>query len=132
MKTPFKKSSIVDTVVNIGLGGAANAAMDYVVESVPTLQSLGETTTNIIKIGVGAVAGSMLTNKYARAAADGLAVVGASDLIKGYIQGATTPNPAPNPGGNGTGRVAFMGNPGIKYRGFKKGAGMVGTVPFMG
>lgn len=129
MKNPFKKSSIVDTVVNIGLGGAANAAMDYVVESVPTLQSLDETTTNIIKIGVGAVAGSMLTNKYARAAADGLAVVGASDLIKGYIQGATT---TPAPGGNGTGRVAFMGKPGINYRGFKKGAGMVGTVPFMG
>lgn len=128
MKNPFKKSSIVDTVVNIGLGGAANAAMDYVVESVPTLQSLGETTTNIIKIGVGAVAGSMLTNKYARAAADGLAVVGASDLIKGYIQGATTPAP----GGEGTGRVAFMGKPGIKHNGFKKGAGMVGTVPFMG
>ena len=128
MKNPFKKSSIVDTVVNIGLGGAANAAMDYVVESVPTLQSLGETTTNIVKIGVGAVAGSMLTNKYARAAADGLAVVGASDLIKGYIQGKTTPAP----GGEGTGRVAFMGKPGIKYRGFKKGAGMVGTVPFMG
>ena len=75
MKNPFKKSSIVDTVINVGVGGAANVAMDYAVENIDALKSLGLTTVNIIKIGVGAVVGSMVNNKYARAAADGLVTV---------------------------------------------------------
>ena len=36
-KNPFKKSSIIDTVVNVGVGGAANVAIDYVVEQVDAI-----------------------------------------------------------------------------------------------
>ena len=88
MKNPFKKSSIVDTVVNVGIGGAANVAVDYVFGSVDALATLGDTTKNAIKIAAGAIAGSMISNKYARAAADGIAVVGASNLIASYLPGA--------------------------------------------
>ena len=124
MKNPFKKSSIVDTVVNVGLGGAANVAMDYAVENIDALKSLGSTTVNIIKIGVGAVVGSMITNKYARAAADGLATVGASDLIKSYITDG------------GTSGVPFMGTgrmtPGQRgFRVARKPVRGTGEVPFM-
>ena len=120
---PFKKSSIVDTVINVGVGGAANVAMDYAVENIDFLKSLGDTTVNIIKIGVGALAGSMVSNRYARAAADGLATVGASDLIKSYI----TTAPASGVPFMGTGRTRT----GQKNFRIVKPARGTGRVPFM-
>ena len=89
-KNPFKKQSIVDTVVNVGIGGAANVAIDYVVSQVEAIQSLGDTTINAAKIALGAVAGSMVSNKMLRAACDGIATVGVSNLVKGLMDGDTT------------------------------------------
>lgn len=89
-KNPFKKSSIIDTVVNVGIGGAANVAIDYVVGQVDALQSLGDTTINALKIAAGAVVGSMVSDKFARAAADGVATVGVSNLIAGLMKDEST------------------------------------------
>lgn len=89
-KNPFKKQSIIDTVVNVGIGGAANVAIDYVVSQVEAIQSLGETTINAGKIALGAVVGSMVSNKMLRAAADGVATVGVSNLISGLMAGEAT------------------------------------------
>ena len=91
MKNPFKKQNIIDTVVNVGVGGAANVAMDYVFNSVSTLQSLGATTKNAVKIAAGAIGGSLIGGKYARAAFDGIATVGASELISGLVAGSEAP-----------------------------------------
>lgn len=85
MKKLFNKKNITDTVVNLAVGGGANAAMDYAVSKVDALSSLSADTVNYIKIGVGVLAGTMTGNKYLRAAADGLATVGASQLISGLI-----------------------------------------------
>lgn len=85
VKNPFKKSSIIDTVVNVGIGGAANVAIDYVVSQVDAIQSLGDTTINAGKIALGALVGSMVSNKMLRAAADGVATVGVSNLIAGLM-----------------------------------------------
>ena len=87
MKNPFKKSSIKDTVVAVGVGGAANVGFDYLYNL--TGLSLGETTKNAIKIAGGAILGSMVSSKIARAAADGIAVVGVSDMIASYMGGST-------------------------------------------
>lgn len=84
-KNPFKKQSIIDTVVNVGVGGAANVAIDYVVNQVDAIKSLGDTTVNMLKIAAGAVVGSMVSNKIARAACDGVATVGVSNLIAGMM-----------------------------------------------
>lgn len=84
-KNPFKKSSIIDTVVNVGIGGVANVAIDYVVSQVDAIQSLGDTTINAGKIALGALVGSMVSNKMLRAAADGVATVGVSNLIAGLM-----------------------------------------------
>ena len=35
MSKVFKKSSIVDTLVNVGIGGGANVAMDYLYGLIP-------------------------------------------------------------------------------------------------
>ena len=84
-KNPFKKQSIMDTLTNVGIGGAANVAIDYVVSSVDELAKLDSTTINAIKIGVGVLGGTMSSNKMIRAAVDGIAVVGVSNLVQGLI-----------------------------------------------
>lgn len=94
-KNPFKKQSIIDTVVNVGIGGAANVAIDYVVGQIDAIQSLGDTTINALKIAAGAVVGSMVSDKFARAAADGVATVGVSNLIAGLMADDASPAPAP-------------------------------------
>ena len=111
----------MDTVVNVGVGGAANVAMDYAFAKVDALASLGGTTKKAIKIAVGAIGGAMTTNKYLRAAADGIATVGASELISSYIDTPATTEGLPE----GTiGRVRHLGQ-----RGFKRAkvAGMGGA-----
>lgn len=91
-KNPFKKSSIADTLINVGVGGAANVAVDYVMDQVDAVATMDETTKNVVKIVSGAVVGGMISNKYGRAAADGIAVVGVSNLISGLMdkQAVTT------------------------------------------
>lgn len=125
MKNPFKKSSIIDTVINVGVGGAANVAMDYIFSQVDALASLEPTTKNIVKIVAGAVGGSMVSNKYVRAAADGVATVGVSNLIVSYISTEETAAPetaAPAGLAKGTiGRAYRMGQ-----RGFRKVSGIAG------
>ena len=104
-KNPFKKQSIIDTVVNVGIGGAANVAIDYVVDQVDAIKSLGDTTVNIMKIAAGAVVGSMVSDKFARAAADGVATVGVSNLIAGLMKDESTTAPGGLPYGTISGRV---------------------------
>lgn len=104
-KNPFKKSSIIDTVVNVGVGGAANVAIDAVVDSFEAIKSLGDTTINAIKIVAGSVVGSMVSNKVARAACDGVATVGVSNLIAGLMNGTATQGSAGLPHGTISGRV---------------------------
>ena len=121
-KNPFKKSSIIDTVVNVGIGGASNVAIDYVVNQVEAIQSLGDTTINALKIAAGAIVGSMVTDKFARAAADGVATVGVSNLIAGLMSEDETPAPANGlPYGTISGRV-IPGN--RAYRRAKKVSGV--------
>ena len=79
----------MDTVVNVGIGGAANVAIDYVVSQVEAIQSLGDTTINAAKVALGAVVGSMVSNKMLRAACDGVATVGVSNLVSGLLADAT-------------------------------------------
>ena len=127
MKNPFKKSSIIDTVVNVGVGGAANVAMDYAIASVDALASLGETTKNVVKIALGAVAGSMISNKYARAAFDGIATVGAANLVSGYINGTDAAPAADDAPASGLpfgtiGKAYRLGQ-----RGFRRRVSGVGT-----
>lgn len=121
MKNPFKKSSITDTLINVGVGGAANAAMDYAVANVSALASVAE-YTNYIKLGVGVIGGTMVSGKIARAAFDGLATVGASDLIKSFIPATPT---------SGVPFIGYASKPRRPIRDVRN-ARPTGAVPFMG
>ena len=128
MKNPFKKQSIVDTLIAVGVGGAANVAMDYAFAQVDALASLGDTTKNAIKIAAGALGGAMAKNKYVRAATDGIATVGVSNLIDSYINASASPEAATAPSGAPfIGRIRSTGNRAFKRHAVKGAAG----VPFM-
>lgn len=89
-KLKFKKDNITDTVLNTAIGGAGNVVFDMAWEYMPdAVTNLGDTAKNAIKLIGGAVAGSMVSNKYLRALTNGFAVVGASDLISGLVTGNT-------------------------------------------
>lgn len=104
MKNPFKKQSAIDTLINVGVGGAANVAVDYLINQVDFIKQWGDTTVNIIKIAGGAVVGSMISNKYARLACDGVATVGVSNLISSFMDEPSTEGAAGLPYGT-IGRV---------------------------
>lgn len=84
-KSLFKKKSIMDSLVNVGVGGAANVAIDYAWSALGQSVASLEEYKNIIKVAGGALVGSMVTSKVARAAADGVATVGVANLIAGLM-----------------------------------------------
>lgn len=87
-KNLFKKQGVIDTLMALGLGGAGNAVMDMAVENVDALNSLNPTTINLIKVGVGVAGGALTTNKTIHQVTDGVAVVGASEIVKSIIDGS--------------------------------------------
>ena len=128
-KNPFKKQSLTDTLVNVGIGGAANVALDYVLDMVdPAGTMLSGTTKNIVKIVGGALVGGMAANKMLRAATDGIAVVGVSNLISELMDETTeTPEPAPAGLAHGTiGRVR-TGDHYFKKKAKKNGFSIAGS-----
>ncbi len=131
MKNPFKKQSVIDTLVNVGIGGAANVAFDYAAAKIDAIASLESTTKNAIKIGIGVLGGTMIRNKYARAAVDGIATVGVSNLVASYI--TDTPEAAASASGLPYGTISGVGRLRLGQRGFRRGrvAG-VGGADFMG
>lgn len=120
----FKKKSIMDSLVNVGVGGAANVAIDYAWNALgDTVASLAE-YKDIIKVAGGALVGSMVSGKVARAAADGVATVGVSNLISGLM--GTNAGTAGLPAGT-IGSVR-AGNP---YFGKKKSSGFTVSDAFI-
>lgn len=113
-KRLFKKKSIMDSLVNVGVGGAANVAIDYAWSALGQSVASLEEYKNIIKVAGGALVGSMVTSKVARAAADGVATVGVANLIAG-LMGTEESSTSGLPAGT-IGRVQ-AGNP---YFGKKK------------
>lgn len=122
MKNPFKKSSVIDTLTNVGIGGAANVAMDYAVSQIDYLAGLGATTINAAKIALGVLGGTMTNNKMIRAAVDGIAVVGVSSIVKDVLADTTKETAAGLPQGT-------VGRPRPGNRHFRR---QVAGVDFMG
>lgn len=109
-KNPFKKRSMTDTLVNVGVGGAANVAADYLLNMVqPEDDPWKPDTVNIVKLAVGVLGGTMVSNRILRAACDGIATVGVSNLVSGLMNDtADTGDPLPDNTGGGTDTVSGM------------------------
>lgn len=100
----FKKQNITDTLTNVGIGGAANVAVDYLVNSVDALKELDPMYVKLAKVAIGALGGTMTSNKYLRAAVDGIATVGVSELVSDAVNGTLTTTNT----GNGDGGAAGL------------------------
>lgn len=137
-KNPFKKKGITDTLTNVGIGGAANVAIDYAVSKVEALSSLDATTLNAIKIGVGVLGGTMTTNKFIQAAVHGVATVGVSNLVQGLLDETTATgtdtgtDTTLNGLAKGTIGVIRPGNPYYRRPIRKRSVAGVGSNGFMG
>ena len=87
-KNPFKSKNIVDTMINVGIGGAANVAVDYAINSLAL--DIEPDYMNLGKFILGTVGSSMVSNRYVKAAMDGVAVVGASNYFSKLLTETTT------------------------------------------
>ena len=92
-KNPFKKGNVVDTLINVGVGGAGNVAADYIIDSIQkdAKEPWSPDTINLGKFIIGSVGSAMVSNKYAKALMDGFAVVGASNYISSLMADSAAP-----------------------------------------
>ena len=136
-KNPFKKDSIIDTAINVCTGGAANALVDMAVNYIFTdpEKAPSAMTVNIGKFVGGVVLGSMAgKNQMLRAAVDGIATVGVSNLVSDLVA-----NGFDSESGEGTsgfkrdvmGRVR-AGHSRLARRIKKRGVGNAPANPIMG
>lgn len=127
MKNPFKQLNLVDTASNLVLGGGANVAMNVAVSKIDALAGLSKSTVDWIKVGVGVLGGVVFKNKYARQAFDGLATVGASEIVSEWADSLGVTDPVTPTTGlpKGTvGRLVEMGQRDFIRRYKKKVAGV--------
>ena len=122
MKNPFKKQNVMDTVVTVGIGGAANVAIDAVVDSYNKTATtpVDDVYVHAGKFVIGAIGSAMVGNRYAKAALDGVGVVGASNLIAYLMEDTETtkktkPEPDPKTAGIPYGTIGRIKTPNAGY-----------------
>ena len=103
MKKIFKKESAISTAINVGLGGAANVAIDLAIENIDQLAGVSEDYINGGKFVAGVLGSSLTSNRYLKAAMDGIATVGAANLAKSLMAGETKKEDEGDGNGNGDG-----------------------------
>lgn len=123
-KNPFKKQAAMDTLVNVGIGGAANVAIDYALAQIDAVATADPTYVNVGKIAAGALVGSMVSSKTLRAACDGVAVVGVSNLVSGLVSSTTGKEGA---AGLPAGTVAGCGRVRLGNRRFRRAGRVAGV-----
>lgn len=84
-KKLFDTKNIIDTAVNVGIGGAANVAIDYAVQNVEALSDMDQSTINLGKFALGVIGSAMVSDKMVKAAFDGVATVGISNFVANIL-----------------------------------------------
>lgn len=116
----FQKQNILTTLMNVGIGGAANVAVDTIVANVDALNTINSKYIKIAKIGLGILGGSLTSNKVLRAATDGIATVGASEIVSELINAEeAAPAPAAGLPAGTIGRLRTLGNRSFMHRGVR-------------
>lgn len=97
-KNLFNTKNLIDGMINIGVGGAANVAIDKIIDSIEMETPLEADTINLGKFVLGVVGSSMVSNKIVKAAMDGVATVGISNYVSTMLAdtGTTTTAGLPN------------------------------------
>ena len=81
----FKKENVVDTAISVGLGGVANVAVDAALNEISALKDVSEDYINGGKFLVGVIGSTLVSNRYVKAAMDGVATVGIANMAKSLM-----------------------------------------------
>lgn len=114
----FNTKSAIATGTSVFFAGAGSAVADWLLAKYDVIPADYQQYTNIGKVIVGAVAGSMIKNQIAKSAFDGIATVGAANLVAGWLpedQTKETSTPAGLPEG-------MIGRLRMGQRGFRRAA----------
>lgn len=98
MKKAFKKFNLNSTISNVtamALAGAGSAGVDWLLKKYDVIPgSWDDTIVNAVKVAGGAILASMVDGKtlygIPKAVGDGVATVGAYNLMLGFLPDATT------------------------------------------
>lgn len=85
----FNTKSAIATGTTVLVAGAGSAVADWLLAKYDVIPADYQQYTNIGKVIVGAVAGSMIKNQIAKSAFDGIATVGAANLVAGWLPEGT-------------------------------------------
>ena len=124
MKNPFKLNNVLSTGAAVLIGGGANVLADWGIAQMDLSEDYKK-YVNGAKIVVGAVGGSMVNGKkygWLKSAMDGIAIVGASNLINGLIN----TEPATGLPEGTIGRIR-LGQRGFRHPAGKRVAGLGGA-----
>lgn len=115
----FNTKSIIATGTAVLAAGAGSALADWLLAKYDVIPAEYAEYTNVGKVLIGAVAGSMMTNQIAKSAFDGIATVGAANLVAGWLP--TTGTPEPTPAGLPEGMIGRlrMGQKGFRKAGIR-------------
>ena len=118
----FNTKSVIATGTAVLAAGAGSALADWLLAKYDVIPAEYAEYTNVGKVLLGAVAGSMLTNQIAKSAFDGIATVGAANLVAGWLP-TTGASEAAAPAGLPEGTIGRLR---MGQRGFRK-AGIRGV-----
>lgn len=84
----FNTKSAIKTGTSVLVGGIGSAIADWLLAKYDIIPADYQQYTNAGKVVVGAIAGSMVKNDIVKSAFDGIATVGAAELVKGFLPDA--------------------------------------------
>lgn len=125
----FNTKSVIATGTAVLAAGAGSAVADWLLAKYDVIPAEYAEYTNVGKVLIGAVAGSMLTNQIAKSAFDGIATVGAANLVAGWLP---TDTPKDDPAKPATGLPeGTIGRLRMGQKGFRRGIRGVNGAVFM-
>ena len=121
----FSTKSAIATGTAVLTAGVGSAVADWLLAKYDVIPADYQQYTNIGKVIVGAVAGSMMTNQIAKSAFDGIATVGAANLVKEWLpeNGTTKEEETATPAGLAQGTIGRLR---MGQRGFRRAVRGVG------
>lgn len=115
----FNAKSAIATGTSVFFAGAGSAAADWALAKWDVIPAEYAQYTNIGKVLVGAVVGSMAKNQIVKSAFDGIATVGAANLVAGWLPEDETNKETATPAGLPEGMIGKLR---MGQRGFRRAA----------
>ena len=124
----FSTKSAIATGTSVLAAGAGSAVADWALAKWDIIPADYAQYTNIGKVLVGAVVGSMVKNQIAKSAFDGIATVGAANLVAGWLPAAETTTTTSTDPAAGL-PEGMIGRLRMGQRGFRRGVRGVSATP---